>query len=737
MKTTVHQTFPPPPQAASIPASSSHLASAYSTPSGSSAFNNSSGGKIKKLQRRRTGTYDYWANGRAFSGFKNLCSLSLIGISNLDCLGEIAACLKASSISLRSLTLSLSNELALRARKPSTTNPTVDETSDTDPDPEDEEEIIEASTPNLNSAGQPVNEADIRKEKLAQEAILARIFDLQGVAAEGKRLERSIVRPVPIAGPKYVEGDSQSFAHDLKSMLKTLFNIISGDFEKENYRREALLSMQKVAEKYLSTLPKKTKKPVKDSSKQKNPGSSKISLTPKLPDPTLQEFGHVGAGKSSGGWEASSSSSLPNDWSFHPLNDSWASNSSGMGENSNTGSGKQGTIYPESYMSPYDAGYPITAPKGLPPAHPYSNPGPSIGFWGIPKAPQKSQPKTKLGQAVFDDTELLKSLNQESEAVKLGKLKSAQDKLDFDSENESDSIKKDSAPDKSPLFPAAELTPEDQEDSMDIDMEHPDENTLEAGPDQEIIAEVDDKEAAPRKRARFAEAEPISSTSLGSSSAVDKPPTTESRESLLSDGEPLEGKNPDEDMRDYIRATHGLPLEEIALCLIPLKASILARALDLNVLRRLTLLSVGPQEPFWLLLSRLQSYPTHIAFESIHTDHVSIAFLEFLKKFEGLEELFMLDRNNKNDPDAGALKADINITSIRQMALHKHIKTLKRLMIKNENDESWDMDAKTIRFLSIRGASLLELAISLNMKNYVSVVGVCDYPVNSNNDSIS
>ena len=337
--------------------------------------------------------------------------------------------------------------------------------------------------------------------------------------------------------------------------------------------------------------------------------------------------------------------------------------------------------------------------------------------WLFPKLTKSHSESVSLGAS-------LKALQQHSKAVpeKAKDLDNNHVMYDFGSGDESDDLKDSSTPSRPPLFPAVELGSQDREDSMDIDMEHPDETTIEAGSDQEIIAESDERDTIPRKRARFAVAESISpanfqeSAEQGKSSSTD--PDRNNHGNALTSST---AKSSDEEMRDYIRANHGLQLEELSLYLIPLKASILARALDLNVLRRLTLLNVGPQDAFWLLLARLQSHSAQISFKSVHTDNVSIPFLEFLRTFEGLDELFLLERNNKGDADAGSSKTGVNITTIRKVTLRKHIGTLKRLLIRNDNDESWDLDAHTIRFLSGKGTSLVELAISLNMKHFVSL----------------
>lgn len=717
MKTTVHQTFPPTPQLPTTHAPPSQLASAYPIPPGPSQFSNYSAAKLKRV-KRRVG-YNYWANGRAFSGFKNLHSLSLLGISNLDCLGEISGGLKASSASLKSLTLSLSNELALKARKPSTSTNVVDDVTDTDG--EDDEDLMDGPYPTTTS-GQQVNEADIRKEKLAQEGILAKIFDLQAVALQGRKLERSVARPSIGAASKMLEDESMSFVNDFRSMLKTLLETPPGILEKESLGRETLGIMKKVAEKYLSAHPKIVKKPVKDPSKQTFAGSSKFPMTSK--PPSSSQSGLESAGLD---WAIQNSSASTKQWapsSIPSMGGDYMIEGAGvaLATDNLLGTGKQSSsIHPESYMDPYvsDLLYGGVSPA-LSKAH--NSHSESVGLGPSLKPMQHS--KTKPGKSPYGDLDMVNPSNQEvADAVpeNVKDLDNNHEMYDFGSGDESDGLKDSSTPLRPPLFPAVELASQDREDSMDIDMEHPDETTIEAGSDQEIIAESDERDTIPRKRARFADAEPINtatfqeSTEQGKSSSAD-PDKIAHGNALTASA----GKSSDEEMRDYIRANHGLQLEELSLYLIPLKASILARALDLNILKRLTLLNVGPQEPFWLLLARLQNHSSQISFKSIHTDNVSLPFLEFLKTFEGLDELFILERNPKGDADAGSTKTVVNITTIRKVALRKHIASLKRLLIRNDNDETWDLDAHTIRFLSGKAANLIELAISLNMKHFVS-----------------
>ena len=48
------------------------------------------------------------------------------------------------------------------------------------------------------------------------------------------------------------------------------------------------------------------------------------------------------------------------------------------------------------------------------------------------------------------------------------------------------------------------------------------------------------------------------------------------------------------------------------------------------------------------------------------------------------------------------------------------MKTIKKLLIKNENDYSWDANAKVVELLTKRGGQLQELAISFGLRPFVS-----------------
>ncbi|KAL8381253.1 hypothetical protein RB595_005503 [Gaeumannomyces hyphopodioides] len=168
-------------------------------------------------------------------------------------------------------------------------------------------------------------------------------------------------------------------------------------------------------------------------------------------------------------------------------------------------------------------------------------------------------------------------------------------------------------------------------------------------------------------------------------------------------------------MREYIRATRGIGLESLNVYLVPVKASVLSKAIDLRVLRNITLLNVGPQQPIWALFAKenkLQPLPLR----NIFTDNVSSALLNFVSQLQELREFMILERDHKYKPESFAAKTTTTIEQIRKLVLKKHLPTLRRLMIKNMDSMDWDIDEQTIRLICRKGKVLEELAISMNIR---------------------
>lgn len=170
---------------------------------------------------------------------------------------------------------------------------------------------------------------------------------------------------------------------------------------------------------------------------------------------------------------------------------------------------------------------------------------------------------------------------------------------------------------------------------------------------------------------------------------------------------------------DYARGTRGIALQSLSLHLIPTKASVLGRAVDLRTLTKITLLNVGPQSSIWALMikeNKLQPLPL----QKIFTDNVCLYFLQLVSQLERVEELLMLERGHKYRPESLAQKTKVNIGQIRRAILKKHMHTLQILMIKNDSDTSWDIDDKTMQWICRRGKVLRELVVAAGISSMVS-----------------
>ena len=171
-------------------------------------------------------------------------------------------------------------------------------------------------------------------------------------------------------------------------------------------------------------------------------------------------------------------------------------------------------------------------------------------------------------------------------------------------------------------------------------------------------------------------------------------------------------------MRDYVRETRGIALEALKIYLIPVKASVLSRAVDLRSLRSVTLLNVGVQAPIWAHMHR-ENREAPLPLRSIFTDNVSLVFLNFVASLPQVDELLLLERETKAKPESFAPKTQTTIDQIRRLVLKKHLSTLKRLMIKNLADTAWDIDEKAVLLLCRQGKKLLELACNMSIRAMV------------------
>lgn len=182
---------------------------------------------------------------------------------------------------------------------------------------------------------------------------------------------------------------------------------------------------------------------------------------------------------------------------------------------------------------------------------------------------------------------------------------------------------------------------------------------------------------------------------------------------------PDKRKDSQQSMNEYLRSTRGIALERLSIYLVPVKASVLSKAIDIRMLKRITLLNVGPQTAIWTHFQRANK-ESPLPLRSIFTDNVTVAFLNFVNSLDEVHDLLMLQRDNKYKPESFAPKTNTVISQIRRLVLKKHMRSLRRLMIKNQADTSWDLDEKSIQLICGRGQALQELACSMNIRRIVS-----------------
>jgi hypothetical protein len=176
--------------------------------------------------------------------------------------------------------------------------------------------------------------------------------------------------------------------------------------------------------------------------------------------------------------------------------------------------------------------------------------------------------------------------------------------------------------------------------------------------------------------------------------------------------------NEEAQMSEYIRNTRGLTLQRLAIYLIPVKASVLYRAIDLTVLQEITLLNVGPQSPFWNVLEK-ENRVSPLPLKKIHTDNVTLPFLILVNHLECVEELLLLERKSNPRVESTTAKTTVTMDQIRHRALKKHASTLKVLMIRNDASLAWDLNIKSAMLLCRHAKQLEELAVSFGTRTMV------------------
>jgi hypothetical protein len=545
------------------------------------------------------------------SGFKNLKCLSVLDIDDLDIVTELKTCVRNSSSTLNELHLSLSDSLALQARKP------PPESDPDDSDLDDDFQVVPSSHNNAHSPSEPARTYRAQEERKVQEAVLGRIFDVEHLVnkkspQQVKPNDKELTNSEGNENQEHPDHDPrEDFITSIRSVSTQLLNSLNGSGDISASQQEILDTIEKASRKYVDSgnLPGDLRKP----DKPKEEGSSKE--TKKEDAKNSDEQSTIAKTPSEAPEPSGSQSVLP--------------------EKSSTSAGKTGTDI-DATVSVFGSAVDQSSSKGK----------------GI------AQKESSL-----DDIDMTHVPSNES------------------SDESDDQKPVESADKKGALCEPATK----QGSSID---------TLARKLEQTHI-----KTAASEAKDPISSGENVPDAAQTTSSGSEPAPSS---------------------MSDYVRDTRGYSLESLSLHLIPVKPSVLSRAVDLHSLRQLTLLNVGNQIPIWNMLSK-ENKTQSLQLRSIFTDHVSSAFLTFVSQLDELHELFMLERSMKHKPESFAPRSTVTIDQIRRLALAKHMPTLKRLMIKNESTgNSWDANEKAMIQICCRGKQLEELAVSMNIQSVVS-----------------
>ncbi|KAK4196825.1 hypothetical protein QBC40DRAFT_268158 [Triangularia verruculosa] len=587
------------------------------------------------------------------SGFSKLKSLAVLEIDSLDMVTEIKSCVRNSSATLTKLKLSFSDKLASQARKPA---------PDADPDDSDVDDDIQG-TPIANSGSSMANDMSgparafrAMEEKKAQESVLGRILDV-----EVYLVKKAPKKPKEKGKEKEKETKPESSGDNSTSefvqALKTVMTRIVKELNDNSDPSVVKATQMNILETFEAAATKyiedtKSKMPEKSNEPTTNGSSSASASSSKADEPAPAE--------SSG--TSSTAQASPEPMSL-------------FGEGT---AGKAKETQKEKDVTPEDID--IEAPEETLNLDGSDAPGKDATSKEPAITPSASNvplatPSTSASVISADVNKAIVNL-----AAQKANFKTLAEKVDI-FETQAKELTKDIERMRASDTPVdvsrvAEAEKQMYTISQSIADIHKELTTVEA--------EINDAEKQiPRP----------SSTAP----AVDS----------------LALKN--QQMNDYLRTTRGLALQTLAIYLIPVKASVLYRAIDLRVLRRLTLLNVGPQAPIWAQMAKLNK-EAPLPLRKIFTDNVTPAFLTFVHELQEVDELFMLERDFKYKPESFAPRAPTTIEQIRKLVLKKHMPTLKYLMIKNLADSSWDLNEKTVLLLCRKGRLLEELAACMSIR---------------------
>lgn len=595
------------------------------------------------------------------SGFKGLKSLAILDIDNLEVVTELRQCIRNSQGTLNKLKLSFSSSLAMRARKP------PPETDPDDSDPDDEFQVVPVPAPpplpSYDDANGPAKALRAQEEKKTQEAVLGRIFGLEPYVIKTAKKSRDKQREAPKHEQSSAPG--QHFVSSLKDASNKLMAELNGSEDLTAAQQDWLETIVAAAKKYVS----------EEEFKKATSKDAQINGQPST--------------ESDNGESASKSGAADTQPSGLSLFGTNSSQPSLFGNNSNSVKDNQQDASPEdidieapiedsSIEEASDAGAPDAASSDEKPA--LTNGKPTKVNGSAEKGNEAASEAVLVELSQQEEVSRSVSTAAANIDAQKGNFKKLEEKLESYEkradrlQKEINAISVESGPEAlKKLREAERQTEEFSRNIKDTQQEM-----------AEMAAEIQDAEKQIRAAAETKDADGVR-------------------------------KN----ISTYNRDTRGLSLQTFSVHLIPVKPRVLSDAIDLHVLKRITLLNVGNQAPIWtLLMKKNQEAP--LALRKIFTDNVSPQFLNFVNQLSELHELFMLERPEKYKPESFAPRTTVGIDKIRKLALKKHMGSLKRLVIKNQNDTTWDLDTRTTSLICRRGKALEELAVSLSIREIVS-----------------
>lgn len=559
---------------------------------------------------------------RNLSHFSGLKSLAVLDIDNLDYVPELAQSIRSCSSSMKSLKLSISDRLALKARGKS-----VNDVSDSDSTSETDD--FQVNAPNIPPPPPPVfidpppvaatssasasNTHEIRGARAAQESVLAQIFGLGEIESQQRSdqvLEEAVLsvdQKVQVNTNLRSRGEEErNFLNVLRQLSRSLSTAISNG-SGPSRSLKTLELIDNVTSRYLERT------------------GQKAELTGKATGLTSGGSSQVQASS-----EESQMAKYMKDTSELPAK---------MGIHTNhpiTPHHAEDTVIPA--FSETEQGYSSIRTTGF----------------------METQDKGDDGLSAIVDLEHPDDVEGTGED---------QEFLEGDEADDKDG-KVNANPDH-----VSEASPKDEE----LEQEHDARQKRKISKGKEPVRELKDG---------------------GISAKTDSKPKV------------------NQSLEEYIRSTHGIPLENLSIHLIPVKATVLCRAVDPFSLRHLSLLNVGPQRVLWTMLDKLRRIQP-LQLTSVHTDNVTAAFLTFINALDQVTELFMFEPSTRARVESFAPRTTVKMEDIRQKILIKHTKHLRRLVIRNDEDQSWALGATAVRFLASNGSNLIELAIGLTSTSYV------------------